>query len=216
MSTVTNESPMFRCPDGSAVKFQEVAVQNKAKSDVSGRPIYWTSLQALIYGPGMKNQVAAAEIHLRDETGKVVRRSKERLQEDGTPIYRDEVFKEQLKAWKDGRDDALALGTPLRMYPRLDVAQIASLEAIGIKTLEQLAEVPDSQLHQMINGRSFRDGAKAYLEAAAGGAPMDRMVAKIAELEEKLKIMAERPQAETEATTEEPKRRGRPPKDQAA
>ena len=213
-----NESPMYSCADGSVVKFEERPVQHKAKSDAAGRPIYWTALLAVVHCPGMKNQVVGLEVELRDENGKVIRRKVDHTKGDGTPVYRDEMFREQLKAWRDNKTGTDAIGTPLQMYPRLDVAQIASLQGIGINTLEALAAVPDSLLHQVTNGRSMRDGAKAYLEAANGGAPIERLNAANAELEEKLKIMAERLAAlegtapEAETTETEPKKRGRPPK----
>lgn len=215
------ETPMYRCPDGNVVQFWEKAVQNNAASADQGRPIYYKALMARILSPAMKTQAPDQRIRLMDQDGKVINRSIRNTNADtGRVEYWEDYFREQLRAYEEGRNSN-GTGTPLESYPKLDVAQIAMLKHLGIHFLEQLSEVADSQLAPLgAGGRSLRDGAKAYIEAALGNAPVEKLNKKNAELEEQIAAMrdqlAQLTAQKAIEKTEEPKRRGRPPSVNAA
>ena len=70
-------------------------------------------------------------------------------------------------------------GTPLDAVPFLDVARIADLQAAGIKTVEQLAAVSDSNGQKFMDFQRIRQAAKDFLAAAAGAAPLQEMRAEL-------------------------------------
>lgn len=185
------DTPMYRTADGNVVQFWEKAVQNKVASAAHGRPIFYKALMARITSPAMKTQTPDQEVRLTDENGKIIRRKIRFVNADtGQVEHWDEHFRDQLRAFEEGRTEVN--GTPLDSYPKLDVAQIAMLKLQGIHSLESLAQVPDSQLANLgTGGRALRDGAKAYIDAARGNAPVEQLAQKNAELEARLAAMQE-------------------------
>lgn len=169
------DTPMYRTVDGNVVQFWEKPIQNKTASANNGRPIFLKALMARITSPAMKTQTPDQEVRLTDEDGKIIRRKIRYTNADtGMVETWEDYFREQLKAYDAGK--AETKGTPLDSYPKLDVAQIAMLKMQGIHSLEDLAGVADSQLGNLgPGGRSLRDGAVAYIEAAKGNAPMEKL-----------------------------------------
>lgn len=184
------EVPMFKCPDGNVIQFYEMPVANKAQSDQHGRPIFWRWLIGLVTSPAMKNQKATVPIRLMDAEGKIVKRTIALQREDGQTVWNDELYKDQIDAWNKGRTGD-GIGTPLETWPRLnDVSVIATLHAVGVRSLEQLAAVPDGALAQIgPNGRQLRDGAAKFMEAAEGNAPMERLIAEKEEMKEQIALL---------------------------
>lgn len=114
------------------------------------------------------------------------------------------------EAWKGGQvipDD----GTPLEAWAGVTVDQAKVLKAMGVRTVEDVSRLGDAALEklQFPNARKLPSLAKQWLEGEAVAAKD----AKIAELEEKIAILAEMAEAK-----EEPKKRGpgRPRKTEAA
>lgn len=54
-------------------------------------------------------------------------------------------------------------GTPIEEFPLLNAVQVATLRAMGILTVEQLANVADSKLHMGLP-RELRDRARQWLQ----------------------------------------------------
>lgn len=131
-------------------------------------------------------------------------------EEDGHPKYEDrefveirhpgdrsykhveEVTTEHKKRWptvyaafKEGLEVPEA-GTPLKMWPVLTPAEVANFTALGIRVVEDLATVPDGDLHRLGHAaRTYRDKAAAWLESAAKGAASVKAIqrAEAAEME---------------------------------
>lgn len=62
-------------------------------------------------------------------------------------------------------------GTPIEKWPVLKPSEVLNLKAMAIRTIEDLATIPDSGLaHLGHAGRTLRDQAGAWLESAARGA----------------------------------------------
>lgn len=205
---------MYKCEDGNIVSFLESAVRNQYASTNEGRPVFDTVLYAEITSPGQKNQIHRIEVERKLHDGTVKRRVWQNT-ERGL-LYMDDRFSKQLDAWRKGRTDTAVQGMPLSAYPMVDVAQAASLRATGVHSVEQLAAVPDANLGNLgPQGRQLRDGAKAFLAAAAGQAPLERLTSENNDLKDRIAIMerqmaqlvAEDPEAEPEK-----KKPGRPRK----
>lgn len=209
MEIQTNLSPMYRCPDGNVVQFYEAAVPNVARTEAEGRPVNFKALMALFRSPGMKNQIHHQELRLSDENGKVIRRTLASITRDKKRVTWEELLRDQLRAYNEGREGVEALGTPLEQYPKIDVAMAATYRAQGIHSLEQFAAVPDAQLEGLgPKAREIRDGVKRFIESMSGNSAL---MQQNAELAKQLQAMQEQLAALTAAQAEQPKR-GRPSK----
>ena len=87
-------------------------------------------------------------------------------------------------------------GLPVEHWPLLTSGQVASLKYQNIMTVEQIAELSDTQLSNIgIGARSLRTQAQAYLEAAKTGAVPARLVTENEELRGQVGILTERMEA---------------------
>jgi hypothetical protein len=142
------------------------------------------------------------------------------------PKYEDDEqrFPLEWAAYKNAHGaDPVEVGTPLSAWPLLTAAQAEELKALKFRTVESIAGASDTALQKMgmVAGMSpfaFRDRAAGFLAAAKDSsyaqqqadalkesqARESEMKAQIAELQEQMKTLA--------APSNEPKRRGRPPK----
>lgn len=147
------------------VRFFMATEQNNFRSEQEGHPVYDDVEYVSIITPG-------------DTRSEVIRAA--------TPQHKRE-YAPQYAAFKEGITLAPE-GSPLEHWPPLTPAQIANFKAVGIHTVEQLAEVSDGNLANLGRGaRTIRERAKAWLEQAGGGAPLDRLIAE----NEKLRAEAE-------------------------
>lgn len=84
-------------------------------------------------------------------------------------------------------------GLPLEKWGGVPGSRVAEYAHAQIKTVEQLAEVPDSALASLGRGaRGDRDKAKNYLSVMAGNAPMADVQAENERLRAESSAMAER------------------------
>lgn len=93
-------------------------------------------------------------------------------------------------AWKSGQDIPLN-GTPLAAWAGLSHDQTAALQRLGIKTVEEVAQMTDGTISKipLPNPREMRKQAQLYLEStdrAVAAQEMEARDAKIAALEEQL------------------------------
>ena len=118
------------------------------------------------------------------------------------------------EAFKAGRTDVAVDGTPLGAWPGLIQEQVEILRQSGIRTVEEVAKLIDSQLDKvrLPNMRDLRKQAQLFLENSTAAVAAEReakMEAKLAAVEEQLQAAMEL--LEQQASKEAP-RRGRPPK----
>jgi hypothetical protein len=74
------------------------------------------------------------------------------------------------KAWQAFKNSQAQVqeGTPLSSFPKLGTSTVLNFKAYNIHTVEQLAAVPDSALHNLGTGAmQMREDAKAWLKAAS-------------------------------------------------
>lgn len=152
-------------------------VQNKAKSDKEGRPIFEPKSFVELRHPGDRLYSFVDEI---DEHGRSLAK-----RADGTPVSDySERFPRDFAAFKRGEERA-AVGTPLEEWSALSRSRAAELKALNILTVEELADVQDGALDKMgMGARAEREKARTFLAASKGGAETNAMAARIAQLEE--------------------------------
>ncbi|PAY07184.1 hypothetical protein CK489_15400 [Bradyrhizobium sp. UFLA03-84] len=116
-----------------------------------------------------------------------------------SPVTEDikQRFPEQYKKWKETRQERHIVGTPLKAWPLIPAIRIFEFEALGIFSVENLAEVADANIHRLADGRAWREKAKAWLEAAKKGgaaakyaAENERLREQVASLEKRLEELA--------------------------
>ena len=97
------------------------------------------------------------------------------------------------KQWAQYKQNAsqIGTGTPLSELAFLTRAQVADLKAINVHTAEQLAGMNDSTSHNLMGFHAIKDRARAYIEAAAGNAPILKLQAQIDELAAKNEELVE-------------------------
>lgn len=153
--------------DTARPRFYMQAVENKAKSIEEGRPVFDEREMVEIRIPG--DRLATHVNYVLDE--------------------HRQRWPDHYAAFKRGEARA-ANGTPLEQWPLMTTGRVASLKASNILSVEELSKVPDNMLSSLgMGARELREQARAYLEAAAGGAAAARATAENAELREQMARM---------------------------
>lgn len=122
--------------------FYERPLYNKVKSSEEGRPIYEGRDYVQIIIPGDSKSVVDRPVQDADKA-------------------------RWPGAWQkyQSKDEGSLDGTPIEEWSYLDVTRKASLRHIGIRTVEQLAAMPDGQLPQIgLDGREVREWAQQFLK----------------------------------------------------
>lgn len=148
-------------------RFHIVAEQDHAKTANEGRPIFYN--------------VEMVDMHFAGDPYKIV-----------SVRVTDEHKQRWPKAYNafKGTGEFAVEGTPLKEWPALSVAQVAEYNAMHIHTLEQLISVDDNGIQRMgLGARHIIAKAKAYLEAAQGNAPIEKLAAENIDLKEQIGLM---------------------------
>ncbi len=149
-------------------QFEMLPVHMAFKSEQEGRPIYEERPHLRIAFPG-------------DRTRELLRPVK--MQDDALGPSDLNRFPQQWAAFQ-AQCEPVVEGTPLAEWPLINRAQVLEFAALNIRTVEQLASVPDTTLHTMgMGGRTVRDKAKAWLDKARGGSELSRIMARLEALE---------------------------------
>ena len=91
-------------------------------------------------------------------------------------------FPDQYRAFKGSQREA-AVGTPLKLWPALNVAQVKTLAAVGITTVEALAELDPKELRTREWLRPLHEKATSWLKSLTDNSEVLRLKARIEELE---------------------------------
>ncbi len=144
------------------------AMENPSKSRVAGRPIY--------------DELEYVEIaFIADKSTVVVERVNDKHRERWPAAY---------AAFKAGRDQATS-GTPLEQWPPLGMGRVAELKALKIHTVEELAGLTDAGMMRLgMGARELVQQAKAYIDKAAGLAPLTALQGENAALRAQLDAQA--------------------------
>ena len=145
------------------VKFYMDLLQDMEASKKEGRPIYkeveWIDIRI----PGNKDNVVIRPVRPNDKT-----RFPRHYQ----------LFQSRMAGAKEE-----LVGTPLSLWPVVTVAQIKEFEYFNIRTVEQLAAIPDSAASKFPGINQLKQKAEEYLALAAKKAPLSKMRNEIEELQ---------------------------------
>jgi len=81
-------------------------------------------------------------------------------------------FSDRYQAFKAGRSQETASGTPLKVVSWLTKSQVRELEFLGCHTLENLAGMPDSTADKFLQVKKLKQLAKDAIQAAKDSAPL--------------------------------------------
>jgi len=170
------------------VKFYIEPLIDNAKSKEQGRAVYKDVEHISILVPGNRDPIIR-KAHPRD-------------------IAR---FPEHYRRFKARIDQEVPLeGTPLSEWPLVTRSLAEEFAFMNIKTVEQLADAPDSAMAKFMGGATFKQDAKDWLARAKGdvdSAKLQRELRardrKIEQLEKKMEqLLAKTEKAEEEVETD--------------
>lgn len=182
MDTFDGDPAMFTRPhagdDSLFVVFYMGVIKDEAKSIDQGRPIFNDVECVKIVIPGDKNNVNDRPASERDK----------------------QRFARQYAAFKQGlKEEDQITGTRLHDWPFLSRAQSEELKYLGIRTVEQLAEVRDDVTSRVPGLTNLKQHAQVWLgksKSAAEAAKTTKLIqdqaTRIATLEQALREQGER------------------------
>jgi len=97
-------------------------------------------------------------------------------------------FGKQYEDWKRNETSEQLNGTPLEMWGRLSLAQIEEYRYLGVRTIEQLAQLSDASCMKLPGSLELKRKAAAFLEVQNDEAPLRKVQA---ELEQRDQVIAE-------------------------
>lgn len=155
---------MVKGPDGTILRFFYDTARNEVASAAEGRPIFDSVLFVDVITPGQKASTPRFEIE------RVWAEPSLKALNLTTPTrksFRYDAFKEQVEKFKADEKAVDMAGTPLKQWPRMDRALAATMAAVNVYTVEQLAGISDQNLTYLgMGGRELREAARAFLQAS--------------------------------------------------
>lgn len=196
-----------RTQDGNIVELFYETVLNEFDTEKLGTKTYDRVLMSKFTPPGGGNQEAVHEI-------KRTFGNKERL------IRVNKLILDKISHFVDEFEkssDSFSIdGTPIEDVSFIHPSMVGMLKLKNIHTVEILSDVPDSALSNLgMGARDLRDKAKYYVESQKSAAPTLALAKENQELKARLDALEKMVSVPVENTDEEPKRRGRPPKDES-
>lgn len=168
----TDNTPEFQAgadkQDTSFPEFRMEAVKNNFESVRQGRPVFEEKEFITIRVPGDRKTEWSGPV--KDEHRR--------------------RWPRHYAAFKS-EQEAPSEGMPLSEWPAVTRSQVLELASANVKTIEQLAKLPDDLLNKAVNmgGFHLREKAQRWIEQANGAEPMERLAAENAELKDKLAVM---------------------------
>ena len=159
---------------GLFVRFGKVAKEDKEESLQAGRPVFKEVDYITIAVPGDKTSEVCRPVRPTDK----------------------ERFRGAWERYNAGHAQAVD-GTPLKDWPGMTRDKVEELAYFKVYTVEQLADVSDTNLRNMGPFLALRQRARDFLERAKGAAPMEKLRQ---ELEARDELLA-RLQAQVDALT---------------
>jgi len=151
------------------VRFFYKNVENKMESQAQGRPVFKEKTYIEIRVAGQRNVQACRPVTHADK-----RR-----------------FPRHFEAFEK-RVEPPTEGMPLMEWPKITRSQAEELSFMNVKTVEQLANMKDSNLQQFMNGNKLRDQAIKWLEtnsAETDNREKEELRATIAKMQEQIEAL---------------------------
>jgi len=161
---------------------------NTAKTKKEGRPIYDDVPYVRIMAAGDKDNIVMRPV--RDS---------------------DKMRFPQQWAQFQNKEEQVQEGTPLTEWAGISRSQAEELKAMGIRTVEALAQCPDTAIQRIMGGNGMKQKAKAYMEDAKLLVPIERLNKENQDLRAELESLKAQINAAPSTTVEAdvPKRRSR-------
>lgn len=147
------------------VRFEDHPHLDDAASREANRPIFKMMPYIKIMIPGDKDTVIHRPVREGDKTR----------------------FAKAYLAFRAGQSQVQ--GTPLSEWPKITRAQVEELKYFNIRTIEDLANVSDSQTHRFMGIHQLRDEARRHLELLKEQAPLDKVQAELKSRDETIAAM---------------------------
>ena len=181
----TSGQPQDRC----IPVFYTRAVEDKEATLKQGRPMFRDVAYVQILVPGNNKDIMDRAVKEEDK----------------------QRWPRQWAAYQNGQEQVLE-GTPLGEWPLMRPAQIAQLNAVNIRTVEQIADASDAAMQGIgMGARELKAKAKAYLASAKDSKGAEALQDEVVTL----KAEVERLTAENaELQKNQKKSPGRPPKNE--
>ena len=155
-SLVKADQPRFAADNRLYVEFYRAPFLHAGRSHAEGRAIYEERDCIRIHVPGDKLTVIDRPL---DEIDRV-------------------RVADRYNKWKAGQAEAV-VGTPLTALPGMTPAKVEEYKFFKIVTVEQLAQANDSLGQKFMGFQADKQRAKAFLEVAAGNAPIEKLQGEI-------------------------------------
>ena len=152
---VYEDGEQFKHDDKLRAIFFMRAIKHDFNSKIAGRNIYVDVPYVEILTPG----------------------SRDTLVTEATEHYQRR-FPKQWAAF-EARQEAPMEGTPLAEVPWLGRSQVAELNFMNVKTVEQLLNMPDNLGQGVMGFQQLKERAKRFMDAAAGEAVTAKLDAQI-------------------------------------
>jgi len=154
------------------VWFEWSSEKDDQATAAQGVPVFDTVLLAHVQGPGL----------MRSEAVLVVERKKP----DGQVVENHRIYGPMIAAFKKNETGDMT-GTPLTELAILDHGIRSTLKAMGVHSIEALANLADTASQSLMGFQRFKQGAKAFLDQRAGQQPLAKMAADLETEREKNK-----------------------------
>lgn len=198
------------------VRFEQRPIEDRQKTKETGIVHYKDRIYALITPAGSK------DVH-EEIAEKWIQKQEENARNGRIPPQHLDYYKRAYKDYLEGvetPDD----GIPIKHCPIFTAAQVKQILAVNVRTVEDLAQAPENVLERIgMGARPLQQKARNYLESGDQG----KAAQKIQELEtalDKSEKAREKQAAQIEEMADRlsvlegqtKKKRGRPPKKEAA
>lgn len=124
-------------------------------------------------------------------------------------------FAVQYDVWKTKRIEQHIEGTPLKNWPLIPPLRIAEFNAVNIFSVENLADISDTNISKLVDGRIWREKAQAWLQSAKDNGAAAKYAAENERLRGDMAEMQKQIDSLVAAQNEEKRGPGRPRKDAA-
>ncbi len=160
-----NES-RFAADDKLYVEFFRKPVMHPGKSREAGRAVYEEQDFVRVHVPGDKSSVIVKPMN----------------------DFNIARFRTKYEKWKTTQGDVVT-GTPLSALPGMTPAKVEEYKYFKVMTVEHLADAPDNLGQKFMSFQGDKAKAKAFLQVAAGNAPIEKMNAELAKRDEEIETL---------------------------
>jgi hypothetical protein len=175
MSVVSNDTPPY-------VVFERRPVEDRNASVIAGHHVHKDVDYAVITRAGARDT-------FEQEVAVWFAQLERKVRDNQFPGEWLRAYRNAYEAWCKG-EELPAEGTPVKTWPVASPAQIKDMLAVGIRTVEDLAQLPDSELSSLgIGAMSLKQKAQAWLlsskdsgKATEQLATMQRQLADLSQL----------------------------------